>query len=216
MSAASVIARTWRCDVLAHVRVEAESEEQLTDLGFFWIVTGLALVSLALTFVMFRFLKSRAAGKGKVLGGTIQYGGALAGFVLTFGLLFGAFHQLRSDPGVTTSISLDGTWKFELRTSSQHVETGTATIRQRRNDPVLEMSGEVSGNGTTITFTSIVGVVRDRNLYLIYENLDGERGLIRGQVTDDTPKTLRLAYNDLAGSDRNGDPSGSMVLTRVP
>ena len=185
----------------------------MTELGFFWIVTGLALVSLVMTFVLFRFLKSRAEGKGKLIGGTIQYGGALAGFVLIFGLLFGAFHRLRNDPGVTTSVSLDGAWSLELRSSNGTVVTGSATIRQRRNDPVLEMSGEVADK-QPVTFNSIVGVVRDRNIYLIYENLEGERGLIRGQVVEDKPQTLRLAYNDLVGYDRDGDPSGSIVLTR--
>jgi len=186
----------------------------LTDLGFFWIVTGLALVSLALTFVLFRFLKSRAVGKGKILGGTIRYGGALAGFVLIFGLLFGSFHKLRQDPGVTTPISLAGEWSIELHTSTNEVFKGKVTIRQRRNDPVLEMSGEVYGQDP-VTFNSIVGVIRDRNIYLIYENFAGERGLIRGQATEDAPKTLRLAYNDLVGSDANHDPAGILVLTRA-
>jgi hypothetical protein len=187
----------------------------VSDLGFFWIVTGLALVSITLTFVLFRFLRSQAKGKGKLLGGTIQYGGALAGFVMIFGLMFGAFHRLRSDPGVTTPVSLAGTWSLELHTSSNAVVTGTVTIRQRRNDPVLEMSGDVSGPGA-VTFNTIVGVIRDRNIYFIYENLDGERGVIRGQATDDAPKTLRLAYNDLAGYDKNGDHAGVIVLKRVP
>jgi hypothetical protein len=187
----------------------------VSDLGFFWIVTGLALVSLGLTFVLFRFLQSQAKGKGKLLGGTIQYGGALAGFVMIFGLMFGAFHRLRADPGVTTPVSLAGTWSLEMRTSAQAVVTGTVTIRQRRNDPVLEMSGDVTGPGGAGTFNTIVGVIRDRNIFLVYENLDGERGLIRGQATADAPKMLRLAYNDLAGYDKNHDPAGSIVLKRV-
>lgn len=185
----------------------------MSELGFFWIVTGLALVSLALTFVLFRFLKSRAQGKGKLVGGTIQYGGALAGFVLIFGLLFGAFYRLRGDRGVTTAISLAGTWSVELRGSKGSVVTGSATIRQRPNDPVLEMSGEVADK-QPVTFSSLVGVIRGRDIFLIYENLEGERGLIRGQAIEDTPKILRLAYNDLVGYDTDGDPSGTIVLTR--
>ncbi|MEO8379801.1 MAG: hypothetical protein ABI779_09075 [Acidobacteriota bacterium] len=184
----------------------------MSDLGFFLIVTGLALISLGLTFVLFRFLKSSAQGQGKLLGGTIRYGGSLAGFVLVFGLLFGAFHQLRRDPGETTPISLAGKWSLELHPSSGAVVHGSATIRQRRNDPVLDISGELVE--TPITFNSIVGVIRNRNIYLIYENLDRERGLIRGQVIEDTPKTLHLVYTDLVGYDLNKDPSGILILTR--
>jgi hypothetical protein len=184
----------------------------LGELRFFLIVTGLALLSLVLTYVLFRFLDSQAQGKGKLLGGTIRYGGALAGFVMVFGLLFGAFYRLRADPGVTTPVSLSGQWSLELH-SSKAVVAGIATIRQRPHDPVLEMSGELAG-GDNISFSSIVGVIRDRDVYLIYENLDGERGLIHGKVADNSPKTLRLAYNDLAGYDKNLDPSGVIVLTR--
>ena len=108
----------------------------LNDTRFFVIVTGLALVTLLLTFILFRFLQSQAEGQGKLLGGTIKYGGSLAGFVLIFSILFGAFYRLRVDPGVTTPISLAGQWSMELRTSKASIETGVVTIRQRRGDPV--------------------------------------------------------------------------------
>ncbi len=79
---------------------------------------------------------SRQQGQGKHLGGTIKFGGSLAGFVLIFSILFGAFYRLRVDPGVTTPISLAGQWSMELRTSKASIETGVVTIRQRRGDPV--------------------------------------------------------------------------------
>jgi hypothetical protein len=185
----------------------------MTDFGFFWIIVGLALVSLGLTYVLFRYLRSYASGKGKTLGGTIQYGGALGGFVLVFGLLFGAFHKIRPDPGVTTPISLDGKWSLELHPSNGAVLEGTAVIHQRRKDPVLELSGEISGV-KGVSFGSILGVIRDRNLYLIYENLSGERGLLTGHITDDKPQSVRLIYTDLIGYDKNGDPSGTLLLKR--
>ena len=59
-----------------------------------------------------------------------------------------------------------------------------------------------------------LGVIRDRSVYFIYENLDGESGIIRGLVPNDTPKALTLVYTDLIGHDRNDDPSGTLVLTR--
>lgn len=182
----------------------------MTDIGFFVLVTGLAMVSLLLTFVLFKFLDATAEGKGKLLGGTIRYGGSLAGFVLLFTILFGAFHEIRKDPGVTTPIMLGGEWKAELRTSTQKLIAGTVTIRQRRGDPVFFMGGEVG-----VTFDSMVGMIRDRDVFLIYENLEGERGMIHGKVAADEPKTLSLVYTDLVGYDRNADPAGHIVLTKV-
>ena len=184
----------------------------MTDIGFFWIVVGLALVSLGLTYVLFRFLKSFATGKSKTVGGTIQYGGALAGFVLIFGILFGAFTKLRPT-GVTTPISLAGKWSLELHTSHNETFKGTATIRQAKNDPVLEMSGEVAGP-KPVTFSSMLGVIRHRDVYLIYENLEGERGLLHGHVTEDKPQSLLLVYTDLIGHDKNNDPTGTLRLKR--
>ncbi|MGA8810052.1 MAG: hypothetical protein WB973_19445 [Thermoanaerobaculia bacterium] len=186
----------------------------MNDVRFFVIVTGLALVTLVLTFVLFRFLQSQAEGQGKLLGGTIKYGGSLAGFILVFGILFGAFSRLRADPGVTTPIALAGEWSLELRTSKTTVEKGAVTIGQLRGDPVLQMNGELTGEQPT-TFTTKVGVIRDRSVYFIYENLHGESGVIRGLVPNDTPKTLTLIYTDLIGHDRNDDPSGTLVLTRL-
>jgi hypothetical protein len=60
------------------------------------------------------------------------------------------------------------------------------------------MNGEVTGVKAT-TFTTVVGVVRDRSVYFIYENLHGESGIIRGLVPNDTPKALTLLYTDLVG-----------------
>jgi hypothetical protein len=185
----------------------------VNDVGVLAIVTGLALLSGLVTFVLFRFLDAQAEGKGKLLGGTIRYGGSLAGFVLLFSLLFGAFYRLRGDPGVTTPISLAGDWIVEEQTSKQTTARGTATIRQRRNDPVLEMGGEITGVHAT-TFSSIFGVIHGRNVYFIYENVDGERGIIRGQASSDSPTRLRLIYTDLVGYDRNNDPSGVLLLTK--
>ena len=185
----------------------------MSEIGFFWVVVGLALVSLGLTYVLFRFLESFATGKSKTVGGTIQYGGALAGFVLIFGLLFGAFAKLRPETGLTTPISLEGAWSLELHTGRGAMFKGKATIRQRPKDPVLEMSGEVFGP-KPVTFGSMLGVIRNRDIYLIYENIEGERGLLHGLVTEDKPKSLLLVYTDLVGHDKNDDPTGTLRLSR--
>jgi len=44
--------------------------------------------------------------------------------------------------------------------------------------------------------------------------MDGERGIIRGQVSSDSPTTLRLVYTDLVGYDRDDNPSGVLLLTK--
>ncbi len=186
----------------------------MTETGFFLIVTGLATVSVSLTFVLFRFLQSQAEGKGKFLGGTIRYGGSLAGFLLIFSSLFAAFYRLKSDPGVTTPVNLAGDWSFEMRTSTQKTLTGSVIIRQRKGDPVLSMSGEIDGAGA-VTFDSMAGMIRDHEIYLIYENLEGERGMIRGKALTEEPATLRLVYTDLVGSDHNNDPTGTLLLKRA-
>ena len=77
----------------------------------------------------------------------------------------------------------------------------------------LQMNGELTGEQAT-TFTTKVGVIRDRNVYFIYENHHGESGIIRGLVPSDTPKALTLVYTDLSGHDSNDDPSGTLVLTK--
>ena len=187
----------------------------MNEVMFFWITVALAAVSLSLTYVLFRFLRSHAVGKGKILGGTIRYGGALGGFVIVYAVLFSAFYRLRSTPGVSTPIDLGGDWKMELHNSRNHIVPGRATIRQQAHDPVIEISGEMNGHAMDTTFTSLFGVIRGRNVYLFYENREGERGIIQGPVTDDRPRSLRLTYCDLVGYDRNNDPSGVIVLTRL-
>lgn len=186
----------------------------MTETGFFLIVTGLAAVSVSLTYVLFKFLQSQAEGKGKFLGGTIQYGGSLAGFLLIFSILFGAFYRLKSDPGITTPINIAGDWSLELRTSKQTKVAGTVTILQRQGDPHITMSGEING-AQAVTFDSMVGMIRERDIYLIYENLEGERGVIRGKAATNEPATLSLVYTDLIGSDRNQDPTGMLLLKRA-
>jgi hypothetical protein len=129
-----------------------------------------------------------------------------------YAVLFSAFYRLRSTPGVSTPIDLGGDWKMELYNSRSHLVPGRATIRQQAHDPVIEISGEMNGHSMDTTFTSLFGVIRGRNVYLFYENREGERGIIQGPVTDDRPRSLRLTYCDLVGYDRNNDPSGVIVL----
>lgn len=77
------------------------------------------------------------------------------------------------------------------------------------------MSGQVRvADHMPITFSSMVGVIRDRDVYFVYENLAGERGLVFGKVISDTPTEILFEYRDLYGFDKNGDPGGYLTLSR--
>lgn len=91
-------------------------------------VFGIAVVSLIATFVLFRFLESHAEASGAVLHQQVRYGGALAGFVIVFGILFGSFWKLNNVSRLTTPIELDGTWKARVELSDGEVGTGTVEI----------------------------------------------------------------------------------------
>ena len=87
-------------------------------------------------------------------------------------------------------------------------EKGEVTRRQRNRDTALQLKRELTGEQPT-TFSTKVGVISDRSVYFIYENLHGESGIIRGLVPNDTPKTWTPIYTDLIDHDRNDDPSGT-------
>ena len=187
----------------------------MRDATFFLLTAGIGMVSLIPTFVLFRYLDAKAEGEGKYFGSTIKYGGSLAGFVVVFALLFGAFYKLRGERGVTTPISLDGQWTMTLRPSKQpRPVAGTVTIRQAGGDPYLNVVGEIESANGLETFGSVIGVISGREVYFFYKTAGGEQGVVQGQVPDDQPKRLILSYRDLNGFDLNGDPAGMMYLQR--
>ena len=187
----------------------------MRDAFFLLLTAGIGLVSLIPTFVLFRYLDAKAEGEGKYFGSTIKYGGSLAGFVVVFGVLFGAFYKLHAERGVTTPISLDGQWTMTMKTSTRRTFSGLVTIRQAEDDPYLDVAGEVDTiDGPPQTFGSVIGVISGRKVYFFYENTRGDRGVVEGRILDDHPTRLILSYHDLVGFDRNGDAAGMMYLDR--
>jgi hypothetical protein len=179
-------------------------------------VVILAVVSLVITFVLFRWLESHAEGQSEILGGTIKYGGALAGFVLVFWLTSHAFErtQERED---STQIDLAGEYRIELVRKDGQTRKGTATIRQRGKAARVDITGDVENTfrPPAVSFHTVEGVVRGRRLIWLYENEDRELGIALGDIQSDRPDRVVLSYSDLSNSDANSDPRGRLIFTRV-
>ena len=179
-------------------------------------VVILAVLSLVITFVLFRWLESHAEGQSELLGGTIKYGGAVAGFVLVFWLTSHAFErtQERED---STDIELAGEYRIELVRNDGQTRAGTATIRQRGKAARIDITGEVENTHQppSVSFHTVEGVLRGRRLIWLYENEDRELGLALGDIQSDRPARVVLSYSDVSGSDVNTDPRGRLVFTRV-
>lgn len=179
-------------------------------------VVILAVLSLIVTFVLFKWLESHAEGQSELLGGTIKYGGALAGFVLVFWLTSHAFERTQEHED-STAIDLAGEYRIEELSGDGRTSRGTATIRQRGNTTRVDITGNVESTQRppSISFHTVEGVVRGRRLIWLYENEDREMGLALGDIQSDRPARVVLTYSDLSGSDANSDPRGRLIFTRV-
>jgi hypothetical protein len=182
--------------------------------SFIEVVT-LAVISLLITFVLFRWLESHAEGQSELMGGTIKYGGALAGFVLVFWLTSHAVERTQQrDDG--TEIDLAGEYRIELVRGDGETRTGTATIRQRGKEARIDITGEVESvlRPPSVSFHTVEAVVRGRRLIWLYENEDRELGIALGDIQSDRPHRVVLSYSDLSTSDVNSDPSGRLIFIR--
>lgn len=179
-------------------------------------VVILAIVSLVVTFVLFRWLESQAEGQSEILGGTIKYGGALAGFVLVFWLTSFVYERTRErEEG--TEIDLAGEYRLEELNSDGQTSKGTATIRQRDKGARIDITGDVESTQRppSISFHTVEGVLRGRRLIWLYENEDREIGIALGDIQSDRPERVVLTYSDISASDINDDPRGRLIFTRV-
>jgi hypothetical protein len=179
-------------------------------------VVILAVLSLVITFVLFKWLESHAEGQSELLGGTIKYGGAVAGFVLVFWLTSHAFEQTQERED-STDIELAGEYRIELVRNDGQTRAGTATIRQRGKTTRIDITGEVENTyqPPSVSFHTVEGVLRGRRLIWLYENEDRELGLALGDIQSDRPARVVLSYSDVSGSDVNTDPRGRLIFTRV-
>jgi hypothetical protein len=179
-------------------------------------VVILAVLSLVVTFVVFRWLESHAEGQSELMGGTIKYGGALAGFVLVFWLTSHAYERTRQQEE-GTEISLAGEYRVELVQNDGEKWMGTATIRQRGKASRVDITGDIESPRTplSVSFHTVEAVLHGRRLIWLYENEEREVGLALGDIQSDRPARVVLTYSDVSGSDTNSDPHGRLILTRV-
>ena len=181
-------------------------------------VTVFGTFSLIATYFLFQKMSSWAKASGKVLNQNVQYGGALAGFVIVFAILNFGFVSL-SDHFSDTEIDISGKWA--LSTSGDNntsIALGTATIVQTNGSSNFEITGTFQNASIgleRVTFQSEVGRIRDRTMFFIYVNSDRERGICEGIIETDRPNTFFITYTDLIGADFNNDPKGRIDLTRM-
>jgi hypothetical protein len=179
-------------------------------------VVILAVVSLMVTFVLFKWLESHAEGQSEIMGGTIKYGGALAGFVLVFWLTSHAYERAKAQED-STEIDLAGEYRIEELASDGKKSAGTATIRQRGKGTRIDITGDIESaeRPPSISFHTVEGVLHGRRLIWLYENEDREIGIALVDIQSDRPARLVLTYSDISASDINDDPRGRLIFTRV-
>src|SRR5215213_2103822 len=182
-----------------------------TGFAEFLIMAGF---SLAVTFVLFSKLESFAQGQSKIAGGTIQYGGALAGFVLVFSLLAFTYPRAFGSEG-RTAIDLRGEYTLTQRKQNGDIRHGVAEIHQTRGEARLEITGEVESttNPPSITFTTEAALLRGRRLIFLYETSTRNMGIALGDIVQDRPRQFRVVYYDALSTDTNADPQGTLVFT---
>jgi hypothetical protein len=173
----------------------------------------IAVVSLSITFVLFRWLESRAEAESPLLGGTIKYGGALGGFVLIFWLLT-YIHANNYSGRERTDISLAGEYDIQQIRSDGQTRKGSATIRQREGNPELDIDGEIESkqDPPSLSFHTELGVLKGRRLVWLYENERREMGIALGDIR--SPDRILLTYGDVLGSDLNADIQGRLIFTK--
>ncbi|MEE8294159.1 MAG: hypothetical protein V3R64_00460, partial [Sphingomonadales bacterium] len=115
------------------------------------IIIFIALVDLAITFILFKHLSSWAKGHWEGGGHKIAYGGALAGFVLIFFLLtqtvFSFIDIVNSNE--ETSINLDGQWIMYFESpedTANRTKLGTAFIEQEKKSSHFIMRGTIESS----------------------------------------------------------------------
>lgn len=173
-------------------------------------------MSLLVTFVVFHFLESFARGTGEVLGGTIQYGGALGGFVVIFWLFFLAYSRMVSKEE-STAIHLDGEWKLELYTKDgKETRQGEAVVRQLKGRSRLHVTGHMEStlNPPAVTFHTEVGVLKGQRFVFMYRNSRQEMGIAFGDIPQNRPRHFTVSFYDVLSMDVDGTPEGQILFYR--
>jgi hypothetical protein len=173
----------------------------------------IALLSLGVTFVLFHYLQAYAEGQSQLLGGTIKYGGSLAGFALISVLFTQVYDSIvktenSQKMGESTVVNLAGDYRMRYEVNNR-MQDGEAHIVQEPGSPNFLISGAV-GKRTFRGDCCYVGP--RRRMYFLYENNAGEQGLAMGDLLSDRPDSIMLAWYDAYTFDVDGDTTGTMVL----
>lgn len=177
-------------------------------------VVAIGILSLGITFVLFKWLKSYAEGQGEHLGGTIKYGGALAGFVVVTSVLLFVYRMVDSR---ATDVNIDDAWSMDVvHENGSHV-FGKARIRQKPGARDFSMSGELTITKPPgyLSFSSKAGAISGQDLIFVYLNSEGEEGLARGTLLTDAPASFSVNYFDSVDADKNDVPRGLIIFTRL-
>ena len=175
--------------------------------------TILAVLSLVITFVLFRWLESRADATSPLIGGTIKYGGALAGFVLIFWLLSYIYDNSFSSR-IKTGIQLEGAYYIHQWKPGGVAQVGSATISQRIGDPEFDIVGEVENekNPPSISFHTVSGVIKDKRLVWLFENNHREMGIGLGDIRSD--QKFVMTCGDVLGNELDAGIKGDLIFTK--
>lgn len=183
----------------------------------------LALLALVLTYFLFgRTLISYARVEKRAGKKAVNYGGAIAGYLLVLQALMTGYGRLvdkEDTKGPSTLIDLDGSWQMRLVSSTGDtiVRNGSASIRQKPGSLQLSVVGRVADLNdpdAPVAFSSRIGGLSDNFMYFVYENGNQEMGVARGIILETRPDSFFLDYSDLHGSDRNNDPAGRLYFVR--
>jgi hypothetical protein len=173
----------------------------------------IALLSLGVTFVLFHYLQAYAEGQSQILGGTIKYGGSLAGFALISMLFTQVYDSVvktenSQKTGEHTSINIAGDYRMRYEINDK-IQQGEVHIIQEAGDPNFLISGSVGKR----TFRGDCGYVGPRRrMYFLYENNNGEQGIAMGDVLSDRPDSITIAWYDAYTFDVDGDTTGTIML----
>lgn len=180
-------------------------------------VFGISLLSLFITFFLFKVLESYANAEGKALGSTVKYGGALAGFVVVTSSLVVLHNTLLPTPKPETNYDINGQWDIEFLHRS-HASgdpiLGAVSIHQQVGSKQISIVGETYSTvaGNRPAFKSITGTINDGNVIYVYDTTREELGLARGTLLEPTPEEFTVTFIDVV--DKNGDPEGTIKFTR--
>lgn len=173
----------------------------------------LAVLSLIITFVLFRWLESRADASSPLLGGTIKYGGAIAGFVLIFWLLSYIYDRSFSSR-IQTGVQLEGEYDIRQWRQGKLTQVGSATISQGIGAPEFDVVGEIEIEKDTPStlFHTISGVIQAKRLIWLFENDRRELGLGLGDIR--SHEEFRMTCGDVLDNDIDTGIQGNLIFTR--